>query len=82
MERNIIKDMCRLKLLKELKCRGKTSGFRKLKIINPEVSSNIDKGVLADILTVGKNEENNFWWFKKMPKMWHLSTQENGEMYK
>ena len=56
MEKNIIKDMCRLNLLKELKCNGRTSGFRKLKIINPERSYNIDKGVLADILTVGKDE--------------------------
>jgi len=55
IERNIIKEMCRLKLLKEIKHKGRTSGFRKLKIINPEKSYNIDKGVLADILTVGKN---------------------------
>lgn len=54
MGRNVIRDMCRLKLLKELKCNGRTSGFRKLKIINPEKSYNINRGVLADMLTIGK----------------------------
>ena len=56
IERNILKDMCRLKLLKPINpfSLNKVKRIKKLKIINIEKSAKIDKGVLADILTVGK----------------------------
>ena len=53
IERSMLNDMCKLKLLERF---NRKRGFNKkgFKIINLEKSSNIDKGVLADLLTVGK----------------------------
>ena len=50
LNRSILNNMIELKLLKSLN-KIKT---KKLKIININRSQNVDKGVLADILTVGK----------------------------
>ena len=56
IERKILKDMCKLKLLEPINpfSLNKVKRVKKLKIINIDRSRNIDKGVLADILTVGK----------------------------
>jgi hypothetical protein len=61
MEKNIINEMCRLKLLKRTNCKGignKTrgrGGHIKYMIINHHKSENIDKGVLANMLTIRKD---------------------------
>ena len=46
--RNMLNDMCNLKLLERI---NRRKGF---KIINLEKSSNINKGVLIDLLTINK----------------------------
>ena len=60
VERNMLKDMCRLKLLEPINpystihySINKVKRVKNLKIINIDKSANIDKGVLADILTIG-----------------------------
>lgn len=59
LERNILKDMCSLNLLKPINpfSLNKVKRVKKLKIINTDKSVNIDKGVLADILTIGRKDE-------------------------
>ena len=53
IKKTMLDNMCKLKLLEKIKT-YKIKGGYNLKIINPERSASIDKGLLANILTMEK----------------------------